>query len=224
MKVWDHLKDWEQEVEEEEETQRKPFSTEIVIPMTLHEKSQEVARELVQEMLDALDIQLTKRSNENFIKDILGSVMRGVSMAELVEELIRNLPIEPDDDQRGIIETTAEQLYVIPEGPEAELYYSTKEIMEDIVDEVLLIKGEPNSVIARMISKLVEQLPIDFLKQKTSIEFMVSKIIESHLEIRLNRSDIMHMLHTQEARNILDEIIQTVFDTGVDLLYYIKDN
>jgi hypothetical protein len=190
----------------------------------LHEKSQEVARELVQEMLDALDIQLTKRSNENFIKDILGSVMRGVSMAELVEELIRNLPIEPDDDQRGIIETTAEQLYVIPEGPEAELYYSTKEIMEDIVDEVLLIKGEPNSVIARMISKLVEQLPIDFLKQKTSIEFMVSKIIESHLEIRLNRSDIMHMLHTQEAKNILDEIIQTVFDTGVDLLYYIKDN
>jgi predicted ribosome quality control (RQC) complex YloA/Tae2 family protein len=34
MKVWDHLKDWEQEAEEEEETQRKPFSTEIVIPMT----------------------------------------------------------------------------------------------------------------------------------------------------------------------------------------------
>ncbi|XP_064214804.1 cilia- and flagella-associated protein 44 isoform X1 [Tribolium castaneum] len=224
--AWEHIKDWGEEIEEEEEESlRKPFSTEIVIPTTLQEKSQEVATELIQEMLEALDVKLTKRSNENFVKEILGSVMRGLSMTELVEELVRNLPIEPDDVQRGIIETTAEQLYVVQE-PDAEAedkFFSCREILEDIVDEILLVKGEPHSVMARLITKLVEQLPIDFLKEQSSLEYIVKRMVTSELETKLNRSDVMSLLRSKEAREILDEIIQTVFDSGLDLLYLIKD-
>ncbi|KAJ3657744.1 hypothetical protein Zmor_009527 [Zophobas morio] len=218
---------WEQllgeEVEEEE--QRKPFSTEIIIPTTLDEKSQDVATALLNEMLSALDIHLTKRSNENFIRGILSSVMRGISMTELVEELIRNLPIEPDDEQRGIVETTAEQLYVVgePETHEEDADYC-RELMEDIVDEILLAKGDPKDVMARMISNLIDVLPVDFLTEKSSIEYLVERILKSRLQVSLHASDVAHMLVTEDARRILDEIVHKVFDTGVDLLYYIKDN
>ena len=176
-------------------------------------------------MLSALDIHLTKRSNENFIRGILSSVMRGISMTELVEELIRNLPIEPDDEQRGIVETTAEQLYVVgePETHEEDADYC-RELMEDIVDEILLAKGDPKDVMARMISNLIDVLPVDFLTEKSSIEYLVERILKSRLQVSLHASDVAHMLVTEDARRILDEIVHKVFDTGVDLLYYIKDN
>ncbi|RZC43160.1 thyroid receptor-interacting protein 11 [Asbolus verrucosus] len=219
VKGWD-LKDWDEEVEEEEE-KRKPFSTEIIIPTTLHEKSQEVAASLLTEMLEALDVKLAQKSTETFIKSMLGSVMRGLSMTELVEELLKNLPIEPDDKQRGIIETTAEQLYVVqePDATEEDIDYYSREIMEDIVDEVLLMKDEPQLVMARLVSKLVDNLPVNYLKQQTSLEFLVQKILRSQLNLKLDEKDFIHMLHTQEAENIMHEILQRVYDTGTNKHY-----
>lgn len=177
-------------------------------------------------MLEALDVKLEQRSEENFISEILGSVMRGLSMTELVDELIRNLPIEPDDYQRGVIETTAEQLYVIeqPDIEENDEYFTCREILEDIVDEILLTKGEPKTVIARMINKLVQQLPVEFLKERSSTEIIIKKMSTSGLDFKSVLDEINHLLFTNEAREVLEEIIRTVYDIGIDYLYFIKDD
>lgn len=189
----------------------------------LPEESEEIVKELIEELLSSLNIKLSQESTEMFIKDIIGGLMRSLTVTEIVEELIRNLQIEPDKSATEIIENTAEQLCVISEAEatQDEISSCFKEIMDDIVDEVLLIKEKPETVIANMVSRLVDNLPINFLKSQTSIDLLIGKLLNSNLDLKFAKTDIDGILLNIEVKDILNEILDKVFDTGIDLLYSI---
>lgn len=151
--------------------------------------------------------------------------MHGLSMRDLVQDIIKNLPIHPEDEQTSIIESTAQQLYTIQEPeltPEDITKYS-QELIEELFEEALLIKEGPNQMVARFLNKIVDQLPFDLLKKKSSIDIIIKKMLANKLNIQLERREVMNILNKIEAKNILDIIIEKVFDTGLDLIYYIND-
>lgn len=187
------------------------------------DKVEEVVKEILEELLTSLNIKLSEKSTESFVKNIIETLMRSLTVREITDELIQNLQIEPDKSIIEIIESSAEQLYVISEAEVTQDEFSTcfKEIMEDIVDEVLLMKGNLETVMGNMVSRLVDNLPIDFLKSQNSIEMLVAKLLNSNLNLKLTKIDMDRMVINMEAKNILNEILNKVFDTGIDLLYSI---
>lgn len=81
-----------------------------------------MVRSIIAEMLEELGTMLTKRSVESMVKNILNMIVKRGSVAELVNELVRNLPIELSEDKISVVETSAEKLYCVEE-PEVSIIY-----------------------------------------------------------------------------------------------------
>lgn len=54
-------------------------------------------------------------SKESIIKDILNGVLKCSSAGEIVQEILKNVPFEPSEEQHQAIKLSAEKLYALEE-------------------------------------------------------------------------------------------------------------
>lgn len=73
-------------------------------------------------MLECLDMKLAEDVVQEFIHNILATVAKRSSVAEIIEDILTNLPLAPTEDQQSIVEVVAEKLFAIEE-PEVNRNY-----------------------------------------------------------------------------------------------------
>lgn len=73
-------------------------------------------------MLECLDMKLAEDVVQEFIHNILATVAKRCSVAEIIEDILTNLPLAPTEDQQSIVEVVAEKLFAIEE-PEVNRNY-----------------------------------------------------------------------------------------------------
>lgn len=75
-------------------------------------EAEDVIKDLLDGLLEQADLKLSVNS---ILNNILNGVMKCTSVDEIIEEIIKNLPIAVDDVQRSLINISAEKLYKIHE-------------------------------------------------------------------------------------------------------------
>lgn len=111
---------------------------------------------------------------------------------------------------------------------EAGVQSRAREVLEQIVDDVLLNAGQINEVLARLVIKLVEELPFDYIMQTESIEHIVCKIKEITLtgvdkKVLMESVQSITSVQRDETNIILHEILERVFGEGIDYLCFIHN-
>ncbi|KAJ8927185.1 hypothetical protein NQ314_020461 [Rhamnusium bicolor] len=213
-----------------EETEEQLFTTEITIPGYYSTESKDIITDLITDLLENLDSSLARKSTENIVKDILSGILKCTSVVDIINEILNSLPFEPTNQQQSIIEVTAEKLYGLqePEVSEDSIIKCANELLDDIIDEVLLTKGQPHDILAKMVRQLVESLPYEYLMTKAAQEKMVKKVVDTVGCICLNKEEMKKTVEKipSELRNemipILNVILEEVYGMGLDYLYIIK--
>lgn len=104
-----------------------------------------------------------------------------------------------------------------------------KDFLEEIIDDILLSDDQPHKVIIILISELIEYFSMTFLLEDENITLVVKKIREylsgDMAEQEDVRSNIVKCSSSEsfEIQTIINVILETVFGTGIDFLYVIKN-
>lgn len=86
---------------------------------------------------------------------------------------------------------------------------------------------EPNETLTKVLTTLVQELPIKYLLQKTSIECIVKRLGDVLPNVK--KTELIDNLicirnpNIKEIKQLLDSILVEVFGTGLDCLYIIPD-
>lgn len=96
------------------------------------------------------------------------------------------------------------------------------------MDDILLKAGEPNEVLARLVARLAEELPLNYITKKDSIDYIAGKLQDVFLheiDKKLLMQSVLSITSVQrdEMNVILDYILQRVFGEGIDYLYFIHN-
>lgn len=75
--------------------------------------SHQTVESIIRDMLDGMGIVMEQREINNLATSILEHVIKRVSVTILIDKIIENLPEDPLQDHRNVIETTAEQLFAL---------------------------------------------------------------------------------------------------------------
>lgn len=103
-----------------------------------------------------------------------------------------------------------------------------EEYVEQIIDEVMLIKKKPHEVITRMLEKLLDTVPYEVLMEEKSLETICQKIEESIEKEELEPEELKKSVESipsfykEQMEAILNIILERVFGSGIDYLYIMK--
>ncbi|GJQ65645.1 hypothetical protein Trydic_g7735 [Trypoxylus dichotomus] len=181
-----------------------------------------IAKDIVLEMLD--DLNIDKAS----IKDLdllVSDVLQKDSIALIIEELLAIVPYEPKDTEQNVLEIVAEKIYALKDNESTETEYAV-EILNNILQKTVL-RSEIVEDIGKMLNELIEQLPTSFILQKNIILSIVDKITSSYTDIKKEEfTEAVLNLTTSQREGVeivLQHILEQVYGSGIDYLYYIKD-
>lgn len=182
-----------------------------------------MVRNILIELLESLETAFNEADVRELVRKVVSHVLNKANAREILQSILKTLPLDVAGKQKSAIETAAEAIFAI-EQTEAEL--ETKELLEDVVDEVLLEKGEPHEVLARLVARLVEMLPMDFIKKGESIDYIATKARESILSLTDRKKltetvDSITSSQREEIVIVLNEIFEKVYGEGIDYLYII---
>ncbi|CAG9822879.1 unnamed protein product [Phaedon cochleariae] len=230
-KADDNNRDWldyDKYIDSEEAIPQKIIQ-EITLPEFHATEVEDLLRGLLEEMLSHVSSEETFHV-EKMVEKILSSILRCASVQAIINEIIENIPFEPSPEQQSNIDSTAEKIYQIqePEMSDESVNRCAREILEETIDEVLLMKGEVHEVILRLVEKLVESIPIDFLLQDESIQSVVAKISDVMGNSELDRENLLKSVDSSssvyrtEMLSILNLLLERVYGTGIDYMYVVK--
>lgn len=92
----------------------------------------------------------------------------------------------------------------------------------------MLTKDKPHEVMIRMVEKLVESIPINFLMEETSLEVICKKVEDNMNKNELNPQEMKKSVENipsvfkEAMEEILNAILERVFGSGIDYLYVMK--
>ncbi|KAG5898601.1 hypothetical protein JTB14_020977 [Gonioctena quinquepunctata] len=219
--------DYDKYIEAEEDVIPEKPVQEISMPSFYSTDTKDLLTDLFKEILKKASAQIDVGK---IVNDIMGAISACVSVDAIVGEIMDRLPFDPNAQQKSLIDITAEKLYQIQEQEESDESFSrcAKELLEDIIDDVLLEKGEVHEVITNLVQKLFESLPVEYILKEESIESIVQKLSDTLVETELNKEDLVQAIeripsvYKEEMLKIFDIILEKVFHTGIDFLYVLK--
>lgn len=103
-----------------------------------------------------------------------------------------------------------------------------REVLEEIVDDILVNGGETSEVLTNLVAKLADQLPFNYVVKTESIDYIVGRIRDvllSGVDRKMLMQSVQSITSVQrdEMNIILHQILERVFGEGIDYLYFIHN-
>ncbi|CAH0561065.1 unnamed protein product [Brassicogethes aeneus] len=205
----------------EEDEER--ISADIILPY-IYTDAEAIVRSLIEDLMIQTEELAEKRSTEKMAREIVERVLKCTSCHAIVRELIDNLPITPSDEQLKMIDETASRLLQIQDLDEddGEIKFQLEteeekqayflELVEQIIDEVMLIHGEPYEVMTRLLMRVVEEVPVLYLIRKECIDKLANQF-GSKISLEGLRNEILPEIecisdfHKEDLRTVASAVI-----------------
>ncbi|XP_049825621.1 cilia- and flagella-associated protein 44 isoform X2 [Aethina tumida] len=209
-----------------EEAERIP--TEIILPDTyVMSDAEELVAHLLEELLGDTEILAEKMSTERMAKNIVERIMKCISCDEIVKILVDSLPLHLTEEQLEMVEEIAEKISFVYDKPRIKYALETQEekqefaleIMDNIIDETMLVKGNASEVMARMISRMVEEVPFIHLVNQKCIE-KLADTLGSKLSVEGIKNEVLPLAetlakdHKEDIRTVVSAILVKVSGSG----------
>ncbi|KAK5643495.1 hypothetical protein RI129_007340 [Pyrocoelia pectoralis] len=192
-----------------------------------------MAKSVVMELIDSIWPQsqsLAQFIKEDLVNHLIMDILQRPSVEEIAENIIALLPIEPTKLQEEIIQATAEQILSLKDPEMINKKTSSIIMLTKIIDEVIQTKkdGTPAQVVGKIVSELVNNLPIDFSLKSSTINTIVSKVKSEFGVETIDKEELVQATlnvksaKKEEIQMIIDKILETLSETGLDYLYFIE--
>ncbi|XP_031357853.1 cilia- and flagella-associated protein 44-like [Photinus pyralis] len=188
-----------------------------------------MAKSLVMELIDTIaPYSLTKFIRESLVNHLIMDILQRPSVEEVAENLQALLPIEPTEAQQELIETVAEQIFLLQQPEMISDKLSASSIVAEVIEKIIQTIDNPAEVVSEVLSELVSSLPLDYLLKLTTIKSIISTIISKcHIE-EINKEELVHAISNtktdrkMEMQLIMDKILEAVYGSGIDYLYFVE--
>ncbi|KAF5282198.1 hypothetical protein FQR65_LT02895 [Abscondita terminalis] len=216
--------------------EKKPFRLNLELPFVdLEEKFsipmtvKQIVKSIIIEMVDSIKIaSLSKFVKEDLIEQLIYDIMRRPSVEQISDNLQALLPDEPNDEQKGVIDTAADKIFALQQpGQGSHETISSNVLLNSVIDSNIECGGSVSQVMSNIISELVAHLPIDFLLNDSSVHTIIGKV-NSHMQLKkFSKEQLISSIlairstRTAEMQMLVDKILETVYATGMDYLYFI---
>uniref|UniRef100_A0A6P7GKU4 Cilia- and flagella-associated protein 44-like n=1 Tax=Diabrotica virgifera virgifera TaxID=50390 RepID=A0A6P7GKU4_DIAVI len=228
MKEWPEIEKYLESTREEPEERTLQ---EIDMPGFYLTETEDIITSLIHEILGTMKMKSKITLDaELVVTKILTHILNCVTVQQIINEIVSNIPCELTPKQKSLVESSAEKIFTIqkPDMSEESIIQYAKELLEDSVQEILQKKDEPYELVAELLENLVESMPKEFLFHEKSLNSLVDRLGSFISEHKLERDALTSKIEriSSENRNeilaILDVILKEVYGTGIDYMYVIK--
>ncbi|ENN71892.1 hypothetical protein YQE_11429, partial [Dendroctonus ponderosae] len=225
----DYVSDVEWDEEEELEEEQELLRTDITIPTYQLLEGEDLVKELIDTLMKDVDADLTRKSNEDLVHEILSNIVKCSSTHAMINEIIDNLPIgELNEEQRSNIEETAEKLMSIqePQVNDENVLSCIKDILEEVLEEVVC--ADPHYLIPAVLEKLLDNLPVEMISSESALDEIALSITKSVQDLELNQDELRKSVESissadqQEIAEIINGILERVYGEGIGYFYVIN--
>ncbi|XP_066257532.1 cilia- and flagella-associated protein 44 [Euwallacea similis] len=181
-------------------------------------ESEDLVRELVEEILKDMDEDLRKKSTEQIVHSILRTIMKCTSIYEIINKIADNLPLEELNEEQCIsVKTTAERLMSIqePRLSDENIKVCVRDVLEETLKEVLCY--DPHYLIPKFLERLIDNLPLDLISSPSALDEIALTIKKSVQGVELDEKELGRLIERlsiedqQDILDILKEILERVY-------------
>ncbi|KAF5282186.1 hypothetical protein FQR65_LT02883 [Abscondita terminalis] len=214
FKVWDN-KVKQEFVAEKRLIFQPPLITEVQIPAVLSDEIEEVVQGILLEMLESLGnlSETFKTEAALIVQQIMPNLVAQNNIEDMIRELTNFLPKDFTIIEQDIIKFAAHKILLLlhPELKLRNIEDSAKELLIEVIEEMVHVKGELPTLVENLLLRLVQCLPIKFLIQKETINIFVTKLEDL---LQTNEESILEaVLKVSEKCSVnLQEIVEKIIE------------